>query len=154
MTAKTASAAKPAFDFDMFKAFNQFKAPGFDMKAFGMQGFDFEAMMASQRKNMEAAAAANQKAFEGMSKIMTRQAEMAREAAESGMKAMSDMVAAQPEERMTKQADFAKSSYESMLANGKETYEMASKVADETMTLVSARAAAAMDETKAAFAQK
>ena len=89
MTAKT-TAAKPAFDFDMFKSLGQFKAPGFDV----------EAIMATQRKNLEAAAAANQRAFEGMSAIMRRQAEVARESAEKTMKAMTDVAAAAPEERL------------------------------------------------------
>ena len=83
MTAKQTAAAKPAFDFDMFKSFGQFKAPG----------FDFEAMMATQRKNMEAATAANQRAFEGMNAMMSRQAEVVRESTESAMKVASDLAA-------------------------------------------------------------
>ena len=77
MTAKT-TGTKSAFDFDMFKVFEQFKIPGFDM----------DAIMASQRKNVEAAAAANQRAFEGMSALVRRQTEVARETAEAGMKGL------------------------------------------------------------------
>ena len=143
MTAKQ-SAAKPTMDFDVFKSFGQFKAPGFDM----------EAMMATQRKNLEAAAAANQRAFEGMSAVMQRQAEVAREAAESAMKAMSDVAAAAPEERAVKQADFAKDAYSTFYANSKEMFDMVSKTADESFGLISQRMTASIDESKKAFAQK
>ena len=143
MSAKQ-TAAKPAFDFDMFKSFGQFKAPGFDM----------EAMMATQRKNMETAAAANQRAFEGMSAIMRRQAEIVREGAESAMKSFTDVAAASPEDRMAKQADFAKQAYASFFENSREVYDMAAKTADETMGLINGRMTATIDESKAAFAQK
>ncbi|MEQ9124199.1 MAG: phasin family protein [Alphaproteobacteria bacterium] len=143
MNAKT-TAAKPAFDFDMFKSLGQFKAPGFDV----------EAIMATQRKNLEAAAAANQRAFEGMSAIMRRQAEVARESAEKTMKAMTDVAAASPEERLAKQADFAKTAYASFFQNSKEVYDMAAKTADETIGLINDRFTATIDESKTAFAQK
>lgn len=144
MSAAKQSAQKPAFDFDMFKSFGQFKAPGFDM----------EAIMATQRKNMEVAAAANQRAFEGVSAIMRRQAEVMREASETAMKAMSDVAAASPEERVSKQADFAKSAYASMFENSREVYDMAAKTADETIGLINDRLTATIDESKTAFAQK
>lgn len=143
MSAKQ-TAAKPAFDFDVFKSFGDFKVPGFDM----------ETMMATQRKNMEAAAAANQRAFEGMSAIMTRQAEIVRESAESTMKTISDVAAATPEERMTKQADFAKKAYASMFENGREVYDMAQKTCDESVSLINDRMTATIDETKTVFAKK
>ena len=143
-TKQNAFAAKPAFDFDMFKAFGQFKAPGFDI----------ESIMATQRKNLEAAAAANQRAFEGVSAIMRRQAEVARETAETTMKAFSDVSAATPEERMAKQADFAKTAYTSFFQNSKEVYDMATKTADETIGLINARLTATIDESKSALATK
>lgn len=138
------TAQTPAFDFDMFKTFGQFKAPGFDM----------EAIMATQRKNMEAAAAANQRAFEGVSAIMRRQAEVVRETAEAAMKAANDMAGAAPEDRMAKQADYAKTAYATFVQNGKEVYDMAAKTADESLGLINDRMAATMDESKVAFAQK
>lgn len=135
---------KPAFDFDMFKSMGQFKVPGFDI----------EAMMATQRKNLEVAAAANQRAFEGMSAIMSRQAEIMREGAESAMKTMSDVSAGTPEERMAQQADMAKKSYSSFFENSREVYDMAQKTCDETIGLINDRMTATIDESKTAFAQK
>lgn len=148
MSAKQ-TAKKPAFDFDMTKAFGDFKMPEFKMP-----GFDVEAMMATQRKNMEAAAAANQRAFEGVSAIMRLQAEVARESAEGAMKAMSDVAAATPEDRVAKQADMAKTAYASFFSNGKEVYDMAAKTADEAMSLINDRFTANIDESKAMFAAK
>ena len=143
MTAKT-TGEKSAFGFDMFKAFEQFKIPGFDV----------DAIMASQRKNVEAAAAANQRAFEGMSALVRRQTEVARETAEAGMKAFSDVSAAAPEERLAKQADFAKSSYSAFFANSKEIYDMATKTADEAIALLNDRVTASIEESKKVFVAK
>jgi len=144
MTTKQTASAKPAFDFDMLKSFNQFKTPG----------FDFEAMVATQRKNIEAATAASQRGFEGMSAMMTRQADVARESAESAMKVASDFAAASPEERVSKQADLTKASYEAFIANGREAYDMVTKTADEAMVLINSRVTAAMEESQKAFAAK
>ena len=142
--AKQTAIPKPAFDFDMFKAFNQFKAPGFDM----------DAIMATQRKNMEAMTAAGQSAYEGMTALARRQAEVAKEAAESATKAMTDLAAATPEERVAKQADLAKTAYTSMFDNGREMMDMAAKTADEAVSVVNARFTASIDETKSVLATK
>lgn len=143
MTAKTSTTKSP-FDFDMFKTFEQFKVPGFDI----------DAIMASQRKNIEAAAAANQRAFEGMSALVRRQGEVARESAEAGMKAFSEVSAASPEDRIAKQADFAKAAYSSFFANGREIFDMAAKTADEAIGLINDRVTANIEESKKVFASK
>lgn len=140
--AKQTATPKSAFDFDMNNAFTQFKIPGFDI----------EAIMATQRKNIEAAAAANQRAFEGMSALVQRQTEVAREVAEGATKAMTDLSAAAPEQRVAKQADYAKSAIEAFMTNGREMFDMASKTADEASALVNARITATLDEGKAAAA--
>ena len=142
--AKQTATPKPAFDFDMFKAFNQFKAPGFDM----------DVIMATQRKNMEAAAAASQSAYESMMALARRQAEVAKEATEAATKAMTDLAASSLEERAAKQADMAKTAYTSFFDNSREMMDMAAKTADEAVSLVNARVAASIDETKSVLAAK
>ena len=147
MSAKQTAAAstvKPAFDFDMFKSMGQFKTPGFDI----------EAMMATQRKNMEVAAAANQRAFEGMGAIMRRQAEIVRESTESAMKSFSSAPAGTPDDAMAQQADFAKKAISSFVENTREVFDMAQKTCDETVGLINDRMTATIDESKSAFAQK
>lgn len=142
--AKQTANPKPAFDFDMLRAFNQFKAPGFDM----------DAMMATQRKNMEAMSAAGQSAYEGMTALARRQAEVAKEAGEAVTKAMTDLAAAAPEERVAKQADLTKAAYTNFFDNGRKIMDMAAKTADEAVSLVNARFIASIDETKTVLATK
>ena len=115
---------------------------------------DMDAIMATQRKNMEAMTAAGQSAYEGMTALARRQAEVAKEAAESATKAMTDMAAASPEERVAKQADLTKTAYTSMFDNGREMMDMASKTADEAVSLVNARFTASIDETKTVLSAK
>src|SRR6185437_2818662 len=59
-------------DYDVTKAFSAFAFPGFSV----------EAVMASQRKNVEAFTQANQLAIEGVQALARRQVELAREAFE------------------------------------------------------------------------
>jgi phasin family protein len=83
-----------------------------------------------------------------------RQTEVARETAEAGMKAFSDVSVAAPEERLAKQADFAKSSYAAFFANSKEIYDMAVKTTDEAIGLINDRVTASIEESKKVFAAK
>ena len=62
-------------DYDMSKAFSAFSFPGFNV----------EAMMAAQRKNVEAFTQANQLAIEGVQALARRQVELAREAFEGAL---------------------------------------------------------------------
>ena len=61
--------ANPTFPFlenDFSKMFSEFKIPGFDMQA----------LVATQRRNIEAVTAANQLAVEGVQAVMRRQTEI------------------------------------------------------------------------------
>ena len=86
--------------------------------------------------------------------LARRQAEVAKEAGEAATKAMTDMAAASPEERVAKQADLTKTAYTSMFDNGREMMDMAAKTADEAVSLVNARFTASIDETKSVLAAK
>ena len=141
---KQTTTPKPAFDFDMFTAFNQFNAPGFNV----------DAIMATQRKNMEAMTAAGQSAYEGITALARRQAEVAREAAVFATKAITELAAAPPEERVAKQPELTKTAYIYMFDNGREMMDMAAKTADEAVSLVNARFTASIDETKTILAVK
>ena len=82
MTRKT----QPFADFDVFKAWTDFdpaKATEQFSKMFQnveMPKADIDAVMASQRKTLEAVNAANQAALEGVRALSTRQAQIVREA--------------------------------------------------------------------------
>ena len=95
------------FDFDVTKM----------MTDFHFRPFDVEALMACQRRNIEALSQANQLAVEGVQAVTRRQIEIARQALEGVSALFSDM--AQPsstEDRIAKNAEFAKQMLEKSVA--------------------------------------
>src|SRR5271154_4346624 len=107
---------------DMSKMFGNFSIPGVDMtKMFGnfnLPGVDMQAVMSSQRKNMEALTEANKLALEGMQAVFKRQAEILKQSMEEGTAASREMtVSGSPQDTVAKQTDLAKSAFEKALAN-------------------------------------
>jgi phasin family protein len=94
--------------------------------------FDFDAVFALQRKNVEAFTAANQLAFDGVKAVAQRQAEIARKAFEEFGKVTKELTAAgTPEDKFAKQADLAKSAFEEALANMREVADTPQKSQSE-----------------------
>ena len=130
---------------DFGKVFANGKAPMFDV----------EAAIASQRKNVEALTAANQVAFQGVQAVIRRQAEIVREAVEEFGKVSKEFSSvATTEDKFAKQAELAKSTFESAIANAREIGTMVQKVSDEAVELLSKRVVANFDEVKSAMAPK
>lgn len=137
-------ADKPMWDMDMSKMFADMKLPKVDM----------DSIMATQRKNIEALTSANKLAFEGMQAVARRQADVMRQMMEEMSGMISDMMSAgTPEEKMARQADMAKQTFEKILSNMKELAEMLSKSNSEAATVINARISESLDELKA-MAQK
>lgn len=125
---------------EMPKAFQDFKMP---------QGFGLEAMMEAQRKNMQAFAAMNQAATESWQTIMRRQSEVMRQAMqESSTMLNAVMTTTAPEEKMTKQAEMAKTVMSRSIANAKEIAEMATKAQYEAMEALSKRMSESLEEMR------
>lgn len=129
----------PFWDMDVTKAMADFKVPAIDM----------EALMTAHRKNVEAMNAANNLAVEGMQAVARRQIEIMR----TGMEEMTAMVgdlmkATSPEERIAKQADLTKTSFEKTLANMKELSELIAKSNSEATEVINKRIAGMLDEMK------
>jgi len=119
-----------------------------------MPAFDFDAVFAAQRKNVEAFSAANQAAFEGYKAIAKRQAEIARQAFEDFSKVSKEMTAVgTAEEKMAKHADAAKAAFEQAIENLRETVETLQKSQAEALDVISKRVVANFDETKALLAK-
>jgi phasin family protein len=131
---------KPSFfDYDMTKAFSAFTFPGFSV----------EAVMAAQRKNVEAFTQANQLAIEGVQALARRQVELAREAFEGApafFTALSQPVA--PQERLAKNAEFAKATFEKNLATAKELGELVTKSHTEAFEVLTKRFTESFEELK------
>ncbi len=127
-------------------------------KLFGngkLPSFDVEAMIAAQRKNIEALTAANQVAFEGVQSIAKRQVEIARKAAEELSQAARELTAVgSPEDKMVRHAALAKDAFETAVANLRELSGIAQKANTEAVDLISKRVVENFEEVKSALAPK
>lgn len=126
-------------DYDMSKAFGGFSMPGFNV----------EALMASQRKNVEALTQANQLAIEGAQALTRRQVELAREALEDARTLFKEFSQpGAPQDRMIKNAEIAKASFEKGLATAKELTEMVTKANTEAFNVLTKRVTESFEEMR------
>lgn len=127
-------------------------------KLFGngkLPGFDVDAMLASQRKNIEALTAANQVALEGVQTIAKRQAEFARKAAEELSLVTKELTTAgTPEDKVARHVALAKDAFETAVANLRELSTIAQKANTEAIDLISKRVVENIEEVKSALAPK
>lgn len=135
------NSAFPFMDMDLTKMMADFKVPGVDV----------EALLASQRKNIEAVTAANQLAIEGMQAVLRRQAEIMRQTMEEATSMFTEaMSVGAPEDKVAKQADLIKTAFEKTLANMREMAEMVAKSNTEAAEVLSKRVSESLDELKGA----
>ena len=129
----------PLFDTDITKYMAQFKVPTVDV----------DALMAAQRKNFEAIAAANQCALEGVGALVRRQGEIVRESVESYAAAVKDLLAeGSVEEKAGKQAELTKKSYDRAVANARELSDMLAKTGNEAFGVINDRIREGMTEVQ------
>jgi phasin family protein len=135
----------PFADFDFSKIAGEFKFPMVNV----------ETVVETGRKNFAAMTTASTAAVESMKTIATRQGDMFRAAMEDFSKHGSDVLsAATVEEKIAKQIDFAKKSYDLAITNSKELTELYTKGQTEAFQTLSARVADLTEEVKAAIAAK
>ena len=135
----------PFADFDFSKIAGKFKFPMVNV----------ESVVETGRKNFAAMTTASTAAVESMKTIATRQGDMFRAAMEDFSKHGSDVLsAATIEEKIAKQIDFAKKSYDLAIANSKELAGLYTKGQTEAFETLSARVADLTEEVKAAIAAK
>jgi phasin family protein len=126
-------------DTDFSKAFAGFTLPGFDV----------ETVLASQRKNIEALTQANQLAVEGVQAMARRQAEIAREVIDEASAVLREIVQPTvPEDRIAKNAELLKQTFERSLANTRELTLMLAKANTEAFDVVAKRVAAGFEEIR------
>jgi phasin family protein len=131
--------------FDMTKMLGDIKIPGFDM----------DAIMTAQRKNIEALTAANQAAVQGMQAVAQRQAEILSQAMnEVSSIAQQLSGVGNPQEMTTKQAELARKAFEQALANMRELAEMVSKSNTEAFAIINKRVTESLQELKSLVAAK
>lgn len=126
-------------DYDMSKAF----------AGFAMPSFNVEAMMASQRKNVEALTQANQLAIEGAQALARRQVEIAREALEEARSLFREFSQpGAPQERLAKNTEIAKATFEKGLATARELTELVTKANAEAFNVLTKRVAESFEEIR------
>jgi phasin family protein len=132
----------PFLNTDFTKLLGDFKVPGVDV----------EAILSSQRKNIEAVTAANQLAIEGLQAVIRRQAEIVRASLEEAGSYVNQVAAAgTPEEKATKQAELLKVAFEKSLSNVKELAELVAKSNTEAADVLSKRVSESLEEVKTAI---
>jgi phasin family protein len=127
------------FDFDVTKM----------MADFRFRPFDVEAIMACQRRNIEALTQANQLAVEAVQAVARRQIEIARQSLEDMSALMRDLTQpVSPEDRVAKNTEYAKQILEKSLNNGREITMLATKAGTEAADVLRKRACEGLDEIR------
>lgn len=127
------------FDFDVTRVMSDFR----------FRPFDFEAVMAAQRRNIVALSQANQLAVEGAQAVARRQIEIAREVLDD----MSSMLRefsqpASAEERIAKNTEYAKQFIEKSVKHGQEITLLATNAGREAADVLRNRAHEGLDELR------
>jgi phasin family protein len=116
---------------DFSKLIEQVKLPGFDMAA----------VVETQRKNIDALTAANQRAYEGMQALMQKQAEMFNERVKTIQAAVQKGNTGNPVEAFAQQGEYVQQTFKKMFDDMRELAEMAQKSQTETLAAISQPAA-------------
>lgn len=129
----------PFMEIDVQKMMGEFRIPNVDV----------EAVVAAQKKNIEALTSANQLAVEGMQAVAKRQAEILRQTAEELQKNMQSLMEnGAPDAKVVKSTELTKTAFEKAIANMKELSEMVSKSNAEAFDVINKRVAESLDEIR------
>ena len=141
----------PFGDFDFTKMLDTSKLMG-DLR---VPGVDVEAVVASQRRNLEALGEANKLAVEGLQAVARRQSEIFRQMMEEASQAMREMMAAgSPEDKASRQTELVKEAFKRAIGNMRELAEMVSKSQGEAFDVINKRVTDSLDELKGVIAKK
>ncbi len=125
--------------FDVTKAFGDFRLPGLDV----------EAVVATQRKNLEALTQANQLAVEGARALAQRQAEIALQAFAEVSTLFGEWTQpGAPEERLAKNVEVAKQAFEKGLAHASELSQLTTKASTDVFSVIARRVSEGFDEVR------
>lgn len=125
------------FEFDIEQIMTMMKSPVADV----------EQIISIQRRNFEGMTAANQMIVEGIQSFCRRQTEIAREAMEDASSILSDIASAgSPEEKVLRQLERVKKSYDSAIMNIRELSELATRSSSEASDVVANRISDSIDE--------
>lgn len=118
----------------------------------GAPVFDLKLMMETQRKNAQAMSEIMQLSFEGAQHAFSRQAELVgRMVQDNSNYASSILTEGTPEQKVQRQADLVRKSYEASVAGAREVSDIISKSNEEAAEIINRRITASLTEFKAAF---
>ncbi|CAN7577603.1 phasin family protein [Mesorhizobium caraganae] len=116
---------------------------------------NIEAILAHHRKNLEALEKSARAGAAGATSLLSRQREMLQDT----LREISDMAQnykapGNPQELMTKQAEFAKKSFEAALKNASEVAELVKRSGTESVEILRERIKEAMEEIRSGYDKK
>ncbi len=123
---------------DVTKLLRQFKLPGVDINA----------LIATQRKDIEALVAANKQAYEGVQSLAKRQTEILRETMEAWQGATKELAGKSLSESAEMRTELAKSAFVKALGNMRDLAEMAIKFQAQVLEGLKKRAQENLEELK------
>jgi phasin family protein len=125
------------------------------MRDYQVPGVDWQELMASQQKNMEALTKANQVLLEGAQAVIQREVEIMQKAMQEFAEASRELMQeGDPQAQAQKRLELAKASFETALHNMRELAEMAGRSNREALEMINKRAMESFDEIRGAMAQK
>lgn len=151
---KMAEKANPFFaeyskmmaDFDPKKVADEFTKA---TKGYDIPKFDFDAVIALQKKNLEAFQAANQVAVEGAQAVAKRQAEMLQQAMAEASKLIDSLGKIDnPQAVAAAQADVLKGAFVKSVDNTRELADLMTKSNAEASDAINTRVVEALEEVK------
>ncbi|MGH6896142.1 MAG: phasin family protein [Geminicoccaceae bacterium] len=140
--------AKQAFPYD----FTDFAKM---MQDYQLPGVDWQEVMASQQKNVEALTKANQVLFEGAQAVVQREMEILQKAMQEFAEASRDLMQeGDAQAQAQKRLELAKASFETALQNMRELAELATQSNREALELINRRAMEGFEEIRRALTQE
>jgi phasin family protein len=122
---------------DVSKMMGEFKVPG------------YETVMSACRRNMEAAAAVNQAAFETAQNIMRMQADLVRQGFEEATSVVNAIMSCPtPEEKVIRQAEASKAAMDKCIAGARNIADSVSQCHARTLETVSNRMSEGLEELR------
>jgi phasin family protein len=125
------------------------------MADYRLPGVDWQELIASQQKNVEALTQANRVLFEGAQAVVQREIEILQNAMQELAAASRDLMQeGDARAHAQKRLDLAKTSFETALQNMRELAELATQSNREALELINRRAMASLEEIRRALSQE
>jgi phasin family protein len=123
------------------------------MQGYQVPGVDWQELMASQQKNVEALTRANQVLLEGAQAVVQREVELLQQAMQEFAEASRGLMReGDPQAHAHRRLELAKASFETALRNMRELAELAGQANREALEMINQRALESFEEIRTAMA--